>query len=453
MQRVNLLKRFKNETEGNVTVMFAVSFTATFFLIGAAFDIMLMRKSQAKVQYLTDAAALAALRYDGDINEKEAAFTDVMASLAKASGQPGEASTSYIKIEETETSLSLHATVKLPHELIMLQNVEGFESISVSTQAVMGIENIEIALVLDISSSMNGSRIVEAKQSATLFVDELLKDQSLNGRVSISLVPFGGTVRVPEEMVGLLDYKENGSEHLEASLGPSLEESTIDFPEKWIDAKWNQCFEFDASDIVDGIKHNGSYRPLADFYSWNYNAPWCPLAGSEMVPLTDDAELLETKINGLLLSDGTGSDHGMAWAYATLNDEWKNKFPGGLKDTPAKNQASTRKVIVFMTDGGITSQHYVRDQDFVNEPPFNSKRKVRVSGNDTRNALYSVCDTAKEQEIEIYTIGYQLKNNTQRAQLEYCASSSNHYLSSHAGDLDDVFRGIVASISPLRISN
>lgn len=454
MADFNLLKRFKTETDGNVSIMFASSFLATFIVVGAAFDIMLMSKSKAKVQYLTDAAALAALQYDGDVEEKEAAFKEHMASLAEASGHPGGIETSYIMIEETETAFTLEATVNVPHDLIMLQNVNNFEKLSVETSAVMGIENIEIALVLDISSSMRGTRITEAKKSATLFVDELLKDQSLDGRVSISLVPFGGTVRVPEEMRGLLDYTDSSEEHLEASLNPaSDEDDSIDFPEKWIDGKWNQCFEFDTEDIQNGIDPDGSYRPIADFYSWTRTNPWCPLAGSEMVPLTDDADLLEARIETLSLSDGTGSDHGMAWAYETLNNKWENKFPGGLKDTPAENQAATRKIIVFMTDGGITSQHYVRDQDFVGEPIFNSKRKVRVPYRDSLSGLYNACDTAKAKEIEIYTIGYLLTRNSERAQLEYCASSTSHNLSSNAGDLDNVFRGIAASISPLRTSN
>ncbi len=444
MADFNLLKRFRNETDGNVTVMFAISFTAAFLMIGAAFDIILLNKNQANVQYLADAAALSALQFDGDISEKEAVFVETVNAFAKASGRTNGIETSYINIEETETSLTLEATVVTPNELIMLQNVEGFDSFSTSTAAVIGSENIEIALTLDISSSMAGTRIAEAKKSASLFVNELLKDENLEGRISISLVPFGGTVRVPEVMIDFIEVP--GGLHLRESFFEEYEN-------KWIDGKWNQCFEFDISDIENGIDPNGGYPVTPDFWSWNSNNPWCPRAGSELVPLTDDAELLEERINSVSLSDGTGSDHGMAWAYSTLNDEWKNRFYDSLKDTPADNKSSTRKIIVFMTDGGITKQHFVQEDDQVGEPPFNSKRRALTSFNDSRDAFYSVCDTAKEKEIEIYTIGYQLNNNNQRKQLEYCATSTSHNISSDAGELENVFNNLISSISPLRVSN
>lgn len=453
MAGFNLLKRFKSETKGNVSLMFAGSFTASFLMIGAAFDLTLLHKNQEKTQYLVDAAALAALRFDGSTKEKEAVFIDHLESLAKASGRSGSMDTSYVTVKETETSFTLEATVVSPNELLILQNIEGFDTISTFTTAVVGIQDVEIALVLDISSSMRGTKIIEAQNSAKLFVNELLEDENLDGRISISLVPFGGTVRVPEELSDLLDYEDNGNNG-NNGIGNSEDDEPIGFAEKWIDGKWNQCFHFDISDIEEGLDPDGSYGVTPDFTAFRNRDAWCPITGNEMVPLTDEPEILEQRIDELTLSNGTGSDHGMAWAFATLNDEWKNRFPGGLKDTPARNKAATRKIIVFMTDGNITGQVFLEDSDFTGQPPFHSGRRIYgISGNDATGALYSICDTAKENEMEIYTIGYQLRNNAARQQLEYCSTSPSHNVSSDAGELDSIFSTIAASISPLRTSN
>ena len=437
MADFNLLKRFRNETEGNVSIMFAMSFTATFLMIGAAFDLVLLNKSEENIQYLADAAALSALQFDGDVKAKEDAFVRQMDTLARISGHTAGVETTNVIVNQNQSAFTLSATVNVPHDLIMLQNIDGFESVSVSTQAVMGTEDVEIALALDISASMRGSKIIEAQKAAKLFINDLLRDENLDGRVSVSLIPFGGTVRVPADLINLLDVPSEGLES---------------YADKWIDGEWNQCFEFDASDIEDGMDPNGLYRAIPDFVAYQYRYPWCPIEGNEMVPLTNDANFLEDKIDSFTLSDGTGSDHGMAWAYATLNNKWKNKFPGGLKDTPARNNAGTRKIIVFMTDGGITEQRFVKDKDLTGKPPFDGDGRNRVPLADARAALFSICDEAKENEIEIYTIGYDLKNNTQRTQLEYCATSTSHNYSSDSGELENVFSGLAASISPLRTS-
>ena len=245
MQLRNLIHRFKSETDGNVSLMFAISFVASMSLIGAVFDLALLNKSKQHAQHLTDAAALAALQFDGTIKEKEAVFRDYIQALAEISGEGEAPVTEYVNIEVSDSALIIDAQVSVPHELILLQHLEGFDSISLTTQAQKGIEDIEIALVLDISSSMNGVRIVEAKRAANLFIEQLLTDQTIDGRVAISLVPFGGTVRVPSELSSLLDT-------------PLSE--LKDYSHNWIDGKWNQCFEFDISDTEKGINPDGAYR-------------------------------------------------------------------------------------------------------------------------------------------------------------------------------------------------
>ena len=438
MKLNTIFNRYKTETDGNISLMFGASFVGALALIGAVFDLVLLNKSKQHAQYLTDAAALAALQFEGTIAEKEAAFADHVRVLSKLSTGEDLSFTSSVNIEEKDGALVMTASVDIEHELVMLQHLGGPSKISISAAAEKGIEDVEIALVLDISSSMSGARITEAKAAAKLFVEQLLDDDSLNERISISLVPFGGTVRVPVELSTLLNTPLAG-------LGG--------YSNNWIDGEWNQCFEFDAEDIRDGIKHDGTYRVTPDYWSWNKNNPWCPRSGNELVPLTDDKDTLVDRVDDLTLSDGTGSDQGMAWAVETLNPEWKNNFPGALADTPADLNDKTKKVIVFMSDGAITSQHYVRDQDKIGSPPYNSKRKVRVNFNTSLNAFYGACNRAKADNIDIFTIGFNLTKTKHKTYLENCATTASNYIDARTGDLNDVFRGIASEISPLRVIN
>lgn len=431
-------QKLKENVDGNVSLMFAVSFTATFVVIGATLDLSLMYSSKSKLQHLTDAAALAALQHDGTIAEKEDFFIEYVNLIAKASGEDGSIVTTVVDVKKTDELLSLDASVNVGFDLMMLGGYQELDTISVDSSVQVGLSDIEIALVIDISSSMRGNRLTEAKKSAAFFIDQIFNDVSLNGRVGISFVPFGGTVRVPVEMGYLLETPDEGIQS---------------YSKNWIDGKWNQCFEFENDDIREGINLEDTFQAIPDFWSWNRTNPWCPLEGNEMMPLTNDVDRLKAKIDMLSLSDGTGSDHGMLWGYETLNEDWKNKLPGGMEDTPAANNSTIKKVLVFMTDGGITSQHYVRDRDKVGLPPFNSKRKTRINYGNSLTTFYSLCQKAKKDGIELFTIGYNINNSKHENPLKTCASSGAHYIDARTGDLEEVFAGIADSISPLRISN
>jgi len=432
------LKRFQRDEGGNVSLMFAVSFTATMIGIGAAIDLALVQKSQLQLQALTDAAVMAATQFDGTEAEKKQVFVDYLNTSKEVSGYKADILSTDIVLSFDGSNVSLEARVEASHPLLIMQSFGDFDGIRSLSTAEMGINDVELALVLDISSSMAGNRFTEAKKSAQFFIEALLDDKGINKRVSVSLIPFGGTVRVPEAMNNLLEIPAEGLDG---------------YASNWIDGEWNQCFEFDTDDIKDGISLDGKYRATPDFWSWNNTNPWCPRAGSEFMPLTDDKDALLARIDTLTLSDGTGSDHGMLWGYEMLNKAWKNKLPGGLVDTPSDGTRETKKVIVFMTDGGITSQHYVRDQNKVGTPPFNSKRKTRVTLNNSLNTFYDLCDKAKAEDIDVYTLGYTITKNNHINPLKECASSLDHYVNASSGNLESVFARLATAISPLRISN
>lgn len=432
-----MLRTYRDNEQGSFSVLFVQSLFVAFLSMAVVIDVSKIHQSQEKIQFITDAAALYTLKHDSEAEEKPAIFRDYVNQLAASMGEDIHITTTQISVNETDERMSLVASTTAPFELTMVKFMSNFDKVAAHTNTEIGIEDVEVALVIDISSSMANARITEAKASAKLFVEQLLGDDSIEGRVSISLIPFGGTVRVPVEMQNLLQTPEEG---LEA------------YSENWIDGEWNQCFELDIDDIKDGIKYDETYRVLPDFYSWNNTNPWCPLAGNEFMPLTNDAEALTAKIDSFTLSDGTGSDHGMHWGYESLNHYWENRLPGGLPDTPAAYYTGVKKVIVFMSDGGITSQHYVRDQDMTGSLPYNSRKKTRISKANTLAAFEHICDKAKLDEIEVYTIAYLISRSSHKEPLQNCASSDTHYVDAGSGDLENIFKNIAASISPLRIS-
>ena len=71
---------------------------------------------------------------------------------------------------------------------------------------------------------------------------------------------------------------------------------------------------------------------------------------------------------------------------------------------------------------------------------------------DTASRLRETCENMKDQDIIIYTVGYS--NAPDESLLKDCASDpdSQHYFSASTGNLDDVFRDISNRISRLHIS-
>lgn len=437
MSVLKVLRTYQEDEQGSFSTLFVLSLFVVYMSIAVVIDISKIHQSQEKLQHISDAAALYTLKHDSKVDEKPTIFKDYINQLAKSMGEDIHITTNQISVQETDESMSLVASTTAPFELTMVKFMSNFDKVAAHTNTEIGIEDIEVALVVDISSSMANARITEAKASAKLFVEQLLEDKSINGRVSISLIPFGGTVRVPVEMKNLLQTPDEGFE---------------EYSQYWIDGKWNQCFELDIDDIKDGVKYDKTYRVIPDFYSWNKTNPWCPREGNEFMPLTNDTEALTAKIDNFTLSDGTGSDHGMHWGYESLNNYWENKLPGGLVDTPAPNYAGVKKVIVFMSDGGITAQHYVRDQDMTGNVPFNSKKKQRISYTNALVAFEGLCEKAKSEEIEVYTIAYLIRRSAHKEPLQNCASSKSHYVDARSGELENIFKSIAASISPLRVS-
>ena len=456
----NLIKRFIANEDGNVAIMFGMTFIGSFLAVGAAIDIALMQKNKVHLQRISDTAALAAVNFRGSDAEKIEAFNEYLKIIAAETGYTNEIVATNVGIDSDTQKLTFTTALASKHNLMFLNNLYEIDGIKAASEVEAGIEDVEVVLTIDISSSMSGARIIEAKKSAEFFVRQVLANKPINGDISVSLVPFGGTVRVPVELGNLLKEPDEGFE---------------DYSEYWIDEKWNQCFEYTSQQLRDGISdggssssyddsgsevtsfggagNNGIYEATPDFWSWNSNNPWCPREGNEFVPLTDDAEALATTIQDLTLSDGTGSDHGMFWSYENLNSARKNQFPGGMLNTPTDDVVGTRKIIVFMTDGGITAQHELRDEYKTGSPPFNSRRKQLISYNNSLTSFYTICDKAKADNIEVFTIGYNLRKDHQETQLKTCATSPSHYLDAFSGNLESVFEGIASAIAPVRIKS
>ena len=135
-------------------------------------------------------------------------------------------------------------------------------------------------------------------------------------------------------------------------------------------------------------------------------------------------------------------------------------------------QVSGAKVLVIMTDGEMVQGNRVRIGEgercvssffgwclrWENNP--DSTQRVRDNGrwyddvdDDTASAqLKRVCDVAKENNILVYTIGFDINSGGDSDHLlEYCATASSYYFFVEGLDINSAFEDIAASLNALRI--
>lgn len=413
---------------GAAGMMYALVLPVLMIFIGGALDVTYVMNERARIRHALDAAVLASasLTQSGDPEE-------VIQDWVTAHIDPVRANEMNLVVNvESSSSLNarrvdISARADVPTFIL---GMFGMDTIPVlaETSAFERINNVEISLVLDVSSSMGGSRIRDLRDASAEFVNIVLGGDRAE-TTSINMVPYGGTVRLDESFYRFVDPS--------AGVG---------------EGDWLGCLEYEDEDVEELELDLASYAPTLDFWKWNRNNPWCPRPESEAVFLTNNvADLLE-RIEDFRLTDGTGTDHGIAWGYRSLHPDWRGRLNGSIADRPAPYTADTMKVLVVMTDGGITAQFrpltYLEDESTRSRGANEFQMYTR---NDARDNFTAVCDAAREDGIVVFTIAFRVNQSWMRELMEDCASSETHYFDVSTGDLEEAFASIAGRIERLRI--
>lgn len=466
------LKQLVSKKDGNVGTLFALLALPVAIVMGGSVDILRVANSKGKLQSAVESGVLSAASLSNNMTPEEAVNNYIEANL----GSDSTILNLQVNIEEQQLFLNqklvrVRATAEVPMPFLQMIGVPTLE-LDVSAEAVESQEVLEVAMVLDVSSSMRGNRLVNLKSAASDFVDQMLSPSQVD-RTSISLVPFGGVVNIGEL------YNNYIVDDASAMFNPNATQYTqySNVPGgafKFTNAAGSEgkCVEllqedFDAQDIP------ANSRPQVPYF-WkyvNFN-PWCPDENAASIWNTNNATALKERINNFSLSDGTGMDHGVAWGAKALSPDLKGKLGGDFPDRPHAYSGtdSARKIMVLMTDGGITGQYRPKDPNMLSTHidqwawgwRRNRNQQTVYGGGGTGNPaghnsgtgrFKQVCDELKDNGVIIYTIGFQIRANSKPEHLmEYCASNPANYYLVESLDVGQAFNAIAASINKLRIS-
>ena len=452
------IRTFLGNTGGNVAIMAALAAVPLFGVAGVAVDLAQKSSAEARLQAVVDAATLAGASLASN-NPSDIKRAVKLAAVANNKD-------SHIDLEKNlgieildDGTIPVKAIAKYPTTLSSLLGVKEMP-IHAMAEARRSQSGAEVALVLDVTGSMTGTKIEALRVAATDFVTETTRaNANRPDSVKLSIVPYNKYVNV-------------GIANRNASWITVPADTTQDQCSTWVTStNQRNCRMENVTVTFDGVTQTqqqqvcdydyvSEYKCVPVTKTWtgcvgSREHPWnvrddqpgiripgllndvanCP---NEITPLTSNATLLKNNINALPAWGDTYIPAGLIWGWRTLTDS--APFTEGLSTAEALKENVTKHV-VLMTDGeNVTS----------NSPGLPLHDGFNPSdGDDTTGEL---CANIKSADIVIHTIAFDVSDPDTKAMLKACASSGNYYDATDAAALASAFESIAGQIQRVALS-
>jgi hypothetical protein len=386
-------------------------------LIGMGADVERTWNTRTMIETGLDAAVLAGAltwRKTGDIDEAKKVMIAYLDG--NAADKPMLKGTVW-KIESAdpdtgEFAASGHKDVKML--LLPVFHINTLPAHAVAKAKALG-RKLELAMVLDTTGSMAGTKIRDLRSAATSVVDifEKYMDKEL---ARMSLVTFA-------DAVNLGKYANASSVWRSGDVGKTRKQQVVSGGKKTF-TRTNCVSEIGAVYTLDGD---------------------CAIA--PMIALTSDADKLRRNIDAIEAAGVTAGHIGVLWGGKTLDPA--NNSIWNTDDTDADTFDKVKdgrlmKVAIIMTDGEYNTQYCNGIKDEASGSLANRRDLATCSAPKGRSQVQAdnACEDMKKQGIEIYTVGFKVQN-FQRQSLKDCATDSQHaYFPLTGEDLSNVFQQI-----------
>lgn len=186
-----LLRRFARDEQGVFVVIFAVMAAALIAISGAVVDYTRLEQARARAQNALDSAVLALQRtiYNSPAPTEEDIRQAADAFLRERVGGDISLAVTSARIDFSEGKLTLSGSASVDFSFVRLVGVDSMD-FGITAQAAQGGRNVEIAVALDTTGSMQGQRMVDLVAATNSLIDLVVSDVQSPVYSKIALVPY-----------------------------------------------------------------------------------------------------------------------------------------------------------------------------------------------------------------------------------------------------------------------
>ncbi|NNE57377.1 MAG: VWA domain-containing protein [Hellea sp.] len=444
-----MLKNYLKDESGQFAIMFAVFATMLLAAVGVSIEANQLHSVRSHNQALADAAVLAAAG-SGETKKND------LEKLARESVKSMMSAEEYAEYDVQliiQPDNTLRVLITKDHEIRFLSAFNNpIEIKAVAEAPPKGQSLLNIALVLDVTDSMEGDKLTALKDAASNLVATFDDDDaSSDNPVNMSVVPFARYVKLPMTMaaepwlsveapnLNCWDRLDLDASEAAGVCVPSDEEgedwdcSSPVYYEHCEVLEWDGC----VASRVDPW-HTRSYVGSENIHGFA-GGGGCP---SELLPLTDDLDDVLDAVDNLYTYDETYIPSGLMWGWRTLTPE------APLTEANTDDYDERRNVLILMTDGE-NSRSYggVKGNGFPGV--FHWEHDIEDANDKTADA----CADIKLSGIEIYTVAFEVTDSTTLSMLQNCASAPAKFFdASNAVMLESAFETIGEELAQVRLS-
>ncbi|MFO0390018.1 MAG: pilus assembly protein TadG-related protein [Alphaproteobacteria bacterium] len=451
--------------DGAVLPIIGFAAMALFAATGMAIDMSRAQIVQTRLSNALDAAGLAAgsVANSGDINATANKYfsanfpADYMGSNINAITITPNADNSLLVLD-------VNGTVDTT-----FMRIFGFETMAVAahSEVTRASRGMEIVMVLDNTGSMSGTPLTELKSAATTMVNILYGDDETADNLWVGLVPFAQAVNI-------------GTSRSSWTSNPSMPSPG------WGTTSWNGCVDARHTSNRDVTDDPPSVALFPKYY-WpchTTNNAWYGTNSSRnncstgtglqyksglgatlgpnkscsqaLTPLTKYKSTVLSGINSMAARGNTHIVTGASWGWRMLSPRWRGLWGGEMNtdNLPLDyNTSLMDKVMIIMTDGANTIDNSNRGAYGYLSNGYLGTTNSTNAVNQLNSRLTTVCNSAKANDIIIYTIAFGNPGASIETLLQNCASKPEYFFDSGSGaELQSAFQQIGDSLANLRIS-
>ncbi len=438
-----VLRAFRRD-DGAIAVQAALVAVPLMIAVFGMVDVSRASVAKRHLQDALDAAALAAARSPATT---DSALQTIGDGVLAGDLQGGDAvlQTSSFTIDDNRVTAVATATMT---PLIAGLWLDGDMRLNASTEVTRNSYSVEVALVLDVTGSMKGTKVTGLRAAATELVDIVVQDVQTPYYSKVAIVPYSMGVNVGAYAASVRGAVTNTG----TCTTPGCQKFRFNNPGG--DQK-----TFTISNCVSERTGADAFTDAAPSdapLGRNYPSPDNPCLANVITPLSSDKATLKTRIGELQAAGSTAGHIGVGWGWYLVSPTFGYLWPH--ESRPAAYDADDlMKVVVLMTDGEYNSAYCkgVIAQDSTTGSGATSEHiNCNAANGHAFTQAQALCTNMKAAGVVVYTVGFEIVDDQKARDLvNFCATDAKHvYMPSGSADLKDAFRAIARDINALRLS-